>query len=81
MPEYIPGPYDKGDLDRYVQEELEKISIAVQLMADNPIEVRHVAPDKPRNGLYYADGTNWNPGSGKGVYRYHEGDSLYTFLG
>lgn len=29
------------------------------------------APDRPKEGmLRYADGTNWNPGSGKGVYVY-----------
>ena len=26
---------------------------------------------KPRNGdIRYADGTNWNPGSGEGIYAY-----------
>ncbi len=37
-------------------------------------KVWHTEPDKPRQGqLYYADGTNWNPGSGEGLYRYSGG--------
>lgn len=31
----------------------------------------HKAPTKPRVGLVvYADGTDWNPGSGEGLYVY-----------
>ena len=43
------------------------------------LQVLHVAPDKPRDGeLFFADGTNWNPGSGGGTYEYRSG--LYTKL-
>lgn len=32
----------------------------------------NVAPTKPRSGMtVLADGTNWNPGSGQGVYTYY----------
>lgn len=32
------------------------------------------APAKPREGMVVgADGTNWNPGGGKGVYAYYSG--------
>lgn len=78
---YIPGNFSGQGIERYLQEELQKISDAVMLLADNPIQIRDVAPTRPRNGLYYADGTNWNPGSGKGVYRYDEGAGTYTHLG
>ncbi len=38
------------------------------------MEVAHMVPDKPRNGmLVEADGTNWNPGSGAGLYIYRSG--------
>jgi len=38
------------------------------------------APDKPRRGLVvYADGTDWNPGSGEGLYRYN--GSTWVFIG
>lgn len=34
----------------------------------------HVAPTKPREGMViHADGTDWNPGSGKGIYAYLSG--------
>ena len=36
------------------------------------IEETHVAPENPQeNDLVYADGTNWNPGSGRGLYRFN----------
>ena len=35
------------------------------------LAVTYVEPPKPREGYYVlADGTQWNPGSGKGVYIY-----------
>jgi len=40
----------------------------------------YVAPDKPQDGqTYYADGTNWNPGSGEGIYTYY--NSTWNKLG
>lgn len=41
---------------------------------DSLHKVWHVAPAKPREGmLVYADGTDWNPGSGAGYYVYYAG--------
>ncbi len=38
------------------------------------MKVTHVVPDKPRNGmLIEADGTDWDPGSGAGLYIYRSG--------
>ena len=35
------------------------------------VHEQHVEPDKPRLGLLvFADGTDWNPGSGAGLYVY-----------
>lgn len=32
----------------------------------------HVEPERPRDGLtVFADGTDWNPGSGQGIYTYY----------
>jgi hypothetical protein len=40
------------------------------------------APGRPQDGaIYLADGTNWNPGSGKGAYRYDASAATYNFLG
>ncbi len=34
----------------------------------------NAAPAKPFSGMtVYADGTNWNPGGGEGVYTYYAG--------
>ena len=39
----------------------------------------HEEPHKPRLGLLvYADGTDWNPGSGEGLYVYKSGG--WTFI-
>lgn len=40
----------------------------------------HREPPKPREGMIvFADGTDWDPGSGKGFYGYHGGS--WNFLG
>ena len=78
---YVPGAYDGGDVGLYLQQELQRIAEELQNIADGRMEQRHVAPDKPRNGLFYADGTDWNPGSGIGVYRFDEGTGNFVHLG
>lgn len=61
------------DLLKWVQEEFNKIAqqdpeITVQF------EVLNVAPGKPRDGMVvFADGTNWNPGAGRGLYERRAG--------
>jgi hypothetical protein len=41
---------------------------------DSLHKIWHVPPGKPREGmLVYADGTDWNPGSGAGYYVYYAG--------
>ena len=70
---YSPGmvPNDPKLLATFLADELRAISDAISTPA---IEFRNVAPAKPREGMIYgADGTNWNPGSGKGVYCYYGG--------
>ncbi len=79
--EYVPSPHGGGDLDSYLQQELGLIAQILSIIADGLIDVRNVAPEKPRNGIYYADGTDWNPGSGRGIYRYDESTETYSFLG
>lgn len=40
------------------------------------------APVKPLDGqLSYADGTLWNPGSGRGAYMWDSGTGAWRFLG
>ncbi len=65
---YAPGPVeDVGD----VRLELIKLSHTLNAVIDGYKEVRHEAPKKVQEGMVVvADGTDWNPGSGAGVYVY-----------
>jgi len=70
---YVPTPLPQtGDLTAYLQEELLRISAALVLVEEGRfLPVLALEPKKPREGmLAVADGTNWNPGSGKGLYEY-----------
>lgn len=45
------------------------------------VSVSDKVPPKPRKGqIYYADGVNWNPGSGEGLYVF-KGAAGWKFLG
>jgi hypothetical protein len=63
-------PRDPGQLPDYLRQELERL----QFELNNAQELLRVAktnttPDRPRTGdIRYADGTNWNPDAGAGVY-------------
>jgi len=64
-------PNDIEELRRFLREEFSLISIAIGNLADGHYDVLHVAPSKPRTGdVRYADGSDWNPGSGEGLYTY-----------
>lgn len=66
--------HDPHEIARWAVREFFKISIALQGGKAREIEFLNVAPDKPREGMIRgADGTNWNPGSGKGIYAYYGG--------
>ena len=55
--------------DPVVRRELQRI--AESLASVNEQDVLHAEPDNPFTGLrVYADGTDWNPGSGEGSYEY-----------
>lgn len=54
-----------GRPDRELQEWADRGLTGIQF------KVLHVEPARPREGLVvYADGTDWDPGSGKGLYQY-----------
>jgi hypothetical protein len=45
-------------------------------------DILHMAPTKTVPGMEVnADGTDWNPGSGAGVYRRNEANSAWVHLG
>ena len=73
-------PTDKEDLGKYLQQELDAISAEMEIALARNVEFLNVVPKKLREGMIRgADGTNWNPGSGKGVYAYYS--AAWHFLG
>lgn len=58
----------------YLRRELAAIEIAFGNTLPKELQEYHAAPTKLRLGLtVLADGTDWNPGSGQGVYTYYAG--------
>lgn len=72
---YTPGrvPSRVEELGRFLQSEIERLNDALESpFTHQLLEKLNVAPDRVRDGMVaYADGTNWNPGSGEGVYVYY----------
>lgn len=53
----------------YLLQELLRISQVINLILEGNHEILHREPDNPAVGMtVFADGTNWNPGYGAGVY-------------
>lgn len=79
---YAPSepPTNADHLRYYIKDELLKVGAVLQLLAAGHIDKTFAAPVKPREGdIRLADGTQWNPGSGQGVYCYYNG--AWRFLG
>lgn len=79
---YVPSlpPSDAKALPSYIYDELMRVSAAITSLAEGHLDQVHIAPTKPRNGdIRLADGTNWNPGLGQGVYCYY--NSTWNKLG
>lgn len=75
MSRYLPTePSSIEDVDQllaYVKDELSAISLKLAETTEIELRLRNVAPTKPRECMIVgADGTNWNPGGGKGIYAY-----------
>ena len=70
---YQPGdpPSDPAQLQRFLREELVKLKAAIDAVAEGFAPVVYAPPAKPRAGMIRnADGTQWYPGSGEGLYRF-----------
>lgn len=63
------------DLRSWANRELQRVSQAfVSSSAQTTVPVLNNAPEKPQVGqIVFADGTNWDPGSGRGLYYYDSG--------
>ena len=80
---YEPGPLptDGEDLGIYVVTELKRLGDVLFNQATFRLERTHEAPTRPRGGdVRYADGSNWNPGSGEGIYFFNETSSAWVKL-
>lgn len=80
QPSLVPDA--AGKLRDWLERELRAIKEAWE--AEKPserLQIRHAEPQRLREGmLVYADGSDWDPGSGEGVYRYSTGGT-WEFLG
>lgn len=85
MPQYepqVPQVKSVEELGRYLYSELQELARAFGGVETIILPELHVEPAKKVNGhLAYADGVSWNPGSGRGVYRYDSGTGSWHFLG
>ena len=71
---YEPGPLPEEveDLGGYVVSELKRLGDIILNQSLVRLDRTHIEPSKPRTGdARYADGTDWNPGSGEGIYFYN----------
>ena len=86
MPRYAREPQPEGGnvaaLTQWIDREFQKITEAMEQFVENPIPERTVEPTKKPNGLIVlADGTDWDPGSGRGLYWYDANAAAWKFLG
>jgi len=68
-----PCPQDPNKIPEYLMRQLYRIQAAVAQIHTH--EELHAAPSgKLENGMVvYADGVDWNPGSGEGLYERNNG--------
>jgi hypothetical protein len=64
-------PFDSTQIPTFLNDELRRIADSLDRALDGNYELQAAEPDKPRAGMVrYADGSNWNPGNGAGLYFY-----------
>lgn len=68
MPRYYPTPVSNFD---ELNDELIRIQESIDSLFNGEFEVISIEPENPQEGMQvFADGTGWNPGSGRGFYEY-----------
>lgn len=73
-PSLFSGELTLESIQRYLEQEL--LALSRDLRETQALELRPInaAPSRPRDGMIvYADGTNWDPGSGEGIYARENG--------
>ena len=67
-----PQALEVEDLEEFLQDELGQIEQALTEPDGHRYTKLYVEPQRPRDGdVVYADGTEWDPGSGEGFYGYY----------
>jgi len=67
-------PTTQEDMIPAYNEILQALWYAIEDLQNSLQVVQHKPPDKVREGMYrLADGTDWDPGSGAGLYLYLSG--------
>lgn len=78
---YVPSPTlarTVEDLRRWATQELQRVAGAFTTAQTPTIPTLTAPPAKPITGqLALADGTDWNPGSGRGLYYF---DGTWKFI-
>lgn len=70
------------ELVRYLETELRAVYQALAETDAVDLRVTNREPERPRDGMIvYADGTNWDPGNGRGIYIYDNGWTRLTKVG
>ena len=66
-----PAPVSPEQLPDYLFNELNTVGDIIFNLDTFRLEQTNGEPSKARDGdIRYADGTNWNPGAGRGIYVY-----------
>lgn len=69
-----PVPSDPKEIGLYLEDELSKIQSSINSALSLNVPMIYAEPGRISDGdVVYADGTTWNPGSGKGLYYYKSG--------
>ena len=76
-------PSDPTQLQRYLREQNVRIMAAFEALAAGHLDKQHKEPPKPRDGdwRYAAGAPDWDPGEGKGFYRFDGDTDTWIFLG
>lgn len=71
---YTPQHPGEGITVEWLFSELQRISSEMGRPNELQFSVLTIEPTRPQDGLVvYADGTAWNPGSGRGLYERRSG--------
>lgn len=85
MPKYqapTTAPENQKEFQLWVQDELRHISDVMSELETDTVYLKqwNAEPERRYDGqIIYADGTNFDPGSGEGAYIYHT--AAWHFLG